>query len=463
MSFKHQVVRGSAFMSLRLAAGAGIGLIGITLLTRFIGPANYGIFTAAHATLVYFITMTECGIGVYLIRLDRDSPEDFHQALTLLLLFSLVGILLAWPVAYLLEHFYGLREVRMAVIAMMLGLPLVHVVKVPMARLERDLDYKRVAVIELVGNLAYYLVALPLAYRGAGLAAPIAGWWAQQLTQLVQLYRTDYRPRLIWRPVIIKRMLSFGAPYSVTQVLMALRDLVNPLVVGRLLGPTAVGYVALGLKIVQQLGIVRSATARISVAAFARVQGEPARLARALTEGMFLQIIAVGPLLCAFSLIAPFVIPFVFGPKWVPVSQIYPWLAVAAMITAIFQLHISVLTVLAMNYQQALSYLVRLILLVALAAFLVARIGTTGFGIAELGSLPLFCFLLHRWVSQRVRPLHYSRAMVWLLSFSLPLFAPYLGNITWLSLLIPLLWNPTRRELFALRDLLRPKSAAGVP
>lgn len=450
-------------MSLRLAAGAGIGLIGITLLTRFIGPANYGIFTVAHATLVYFITMTECGIGVYLIRLERDAPEDFHQALTLLALFSVVGILLGLPVAFLLEHFYGLREVRMGVIAMVLGLPLVHAVKVPMARLERALDYKRVAVIELVGNLAYYVVALPLAYRGAGLAAPIAGWWAQQLAQLVQMYQTDYRPRFIWRPVIIKRMVSFGAPYSVTQVLMALRDLVNPLVVGHLLGPIGVGYVALALKIVQQLGIVRTATARISVAAFARVQGEPARLARALTEGMFLQIIAVGPVLCAFSLIAPVVIPLVFGPKWIPVSQIYPWLAVATMITSIFQLHLSVLTVLALNYQQAISYLVRLLLLVAFAVLLVSRLGTTGFGIAELASLPLFCLLLHHWISARIKPLHYSCATVWLLAFSLPLFAPYLGNLTWLSLSLPLLWNSTRRELFGLLDLLRPRNAAGVP
>lgn len=449
-------------MSLRLAAGAGIGLIGISLLTRFIGPANYGIFTAAHATLVYFITMTECGIGVYLIRLDRNSPDDSHQALTLLLLFSVVGILLALPVAFLLEYFYGLREVRMAVIAMVLGLPFVHAVKVPMARLERDLDYRRVAMIELIGNIAYYVVALPLAYRGAGLAAPIAGWWAQQLTQLVQVYQTDYRPRFIWRPTIIKRMLAFGAPYSITQVLMALRDLVNPLVVGRLLGPTGVGYVALGLKVVQQLGIVRTATARISVAAFARVQGEPERLARALTEGMFLQIIAVGPLLCAFSLLAPLVIPFVFGPKWIPVSQIYPWLAVATMITSIFQLHISVLTVLALNYQQAISYLVRLILLVALAMLLVSRLGATGFGIAELASLPLFCLLLHHWVRSRIMPLHYFRAMVWLLAFSLPLFARYLGNTVWLSLLIPLLWSPTRRELFGLLDLLRPRVAARV-
>jgi len=35
--------------------------------------------------------MTECGIGTYLIRSERDSPEDFHQGLTLLVLFSGVG------------------------------------------------------------------------------------------------------------------------------------------------------------------------------------------------------------------------------------------------------------------------------------------------------------------------------------------------------------------------------------
>src|ERR1051325_6977240 len=38
MSFKHQVIRGSAYMSFRLLAGAIIGIVGISLLTRFIGP-----------------------------------------------------------------------------------------------------------------------------------------------------------------------------------------------------------------------------------------------------------------------------------------------------------------------------------------------------------------------------------------------------------------------------------------
>ena len=464
MSLRHQIIQGSAYLSFRVAAGAAIGLVGISLLTRFIGPANYGIFTAAHAILVFLITITECGIGVYLIRLDADSPtEEFHQALTLLLLFSVVGILLAFALAPLLAHFYRLAEVRTAVLVLALGLPLVHTVKVPMARLERDLSYKRVAVIELVGNVAYYVVALPLAYRGAGIGAPLAGWWAQQLTQLVQVYQTGYRPRFVWRPEIMKRMLSFGVPYSASQLILAVRDLVNPLVVGRIMGAAGIGYVALALRIVQQLGFVRTATARISVAAFARVQADPVRLARALTEGMFLQIIAVGPLLCAFSLLAPIAIPFAFGPKWIPLSEIYPWLAVSAMIGSMFQLHVSTLTVFGLNHKQAMAQLVRLIVLVVIAAILVSWLGAPGYGMAELASLPLFCLLLHRWISARTMPIHYSHAVVWLLAFSVPLFAPHLGNIAWLSLLIPLVWSPTRRELYGLAHLLRPRATVAVP
>jgi O-antigen/teichoic acid export membrane protein len=460
MSFKHQVIRGSAFMAFRLLAGAMIGVVGISLLTRFIGPANYGVFVAAHAILVYLITMTECGIGVYLIRLNRDEPEKFHQAFTLLLLFSVAGVGLGVVLAPLLARFYRLHEMQTAVLALTCGLPVVHAVKVPMARLERELDYKRVAVIELIGNVVYYVVALPLGYRGAGVIAPLAGWWAQQLAQLVQVYQTGYRPRLVWNPVLTRQMLSFGMPYSMSQLVLALEDLVNPMVVGRLLGAAAVGYVALGVRIVEQLGFVRTATTRISVAAFARVEGDPVRLARAISDGMYLQILALGPFLFGLSFIAPLVVPVIFGPKWTPVSQVYPWLGAAALVSAMFQLHLSGLTVLGLSTKQAIVQLVRLVLLSALTAVLVLRHGPVGYGMADLVSLPVFCLLLHIWISARTAPIQYAPAVVWLIAFSVSLFDETLGKGAWLALLIPLFWGRTRGQLIGLADLVRTSAPA---
>jgi O-antigen/teichoic acid export membrane protein len=255
-------------------------------------------------------------------------------------------------------------------------------------------------------------------------------------------------------------MLSFGVPYSMSQIVLALRDLVNPLVVGRLLGPAAVGYIALAVRIVQQLGFVRSATSRISVAAFARVEGDPVRLARAISEGMYLQIIALGPLLCAVSLVAPVIVPIVFGPKWAPVSQVYPWLGAAALVSAMFQLHLSALTVFGLNTKQAIVQLARLVLLSALAAILVVRSGPAGYGMAELVALPVFCLLLHIWISARTAAIQYAPAAVWLMAFSVPLFADKLGKAAWLALLIPLFWGRTRGQLIGLMDFLRSPAPA---
>ena len=65
-------------------AGAGNGLVGISLLTRMIGPANYGIFTAAFAAVILLVTLTEWGRGVYLVRLrarrTRRVPSSAYFA-----------------------------------------------------------------------------------------------------------------------------------------------------------------------------------------------------------------------------------------------------------------------------------------------------------------------------------------------------------------------------------------------
>jgi PST family polysaccharide transporter len=255
-------------------------------------------------------------------------------------------------------------------------------------------------------------------------------------------------------------MLSFGVPYSMSQIVLALRDLVNPLVVGRLLGAAAVGYIALALRIVQQLSFVRTATTRISVAAFARVEGDPVRLARAITEGMYLQILALGPLLYGLSFIAPLVVPIVFGPKWAPVSQVYPWLGVVALVSAMFQLHVSGLTVFGLNTKQTIVHLVRLVILSALTVVLVLRYGPPGYGMADLASLPVFCLLLHIWISARTAPIQYAPAAVWLVAFSVPLFSEILGKAAWLAPLIPLLWGRTREQLIGLTDFLRSPAPA---
>jgi PST family polysaccharide transporter len=424
-----------------------VGFGGILILTRLIGPEAYGVFTAAHAVLAYLVATSEVGLGVYLIRLDSDAGEEpFHQAFTLLLLLSLAGTLVAVAALPLIARAVPLPGIRPAVLAMALGLPLVHLVKVPMARLEHALDYRRVAMIEVAGLLAYYAVALTLAFRGWKVGAPIAGWWGQFATQFVLAYRTGYRPRLRWDPPLIREMLRYGLGYSATVWIQQLRSFANPVIVGRFMGAAGVGYVALAIRLVEQLGFVKTATARISIAALARLRGDPERLARAMGEGMTLQLVAVGPLFIAFGLVAPWAVPLAFGEQWLPMLEVFPLVALGYLGASMFLLHASTLVVLRRNREIGAANLAQVAALAGAAWLLVPALGLRGYGWAEVAVLPAF-LLLHHWVARHACAPPYGQALLALAAFSVPLLTFDAIRYTWAVGLLPLLSPPVRRRL----------------
>ena len=463
MTLRAQVIRGSVYLALREGAGTLLSLGGMLLLTRLIGPANYGIYVSSHTFLAYLVGLSEVGVGVFLIRLaESKGDEVFDQAFTLLLCLSAIGVALALLCLPLLGRVVRIDGFVPAAIALAIGLPITHMTKVPMARLERQLDYKRVAGIELTSHLAYYVVGLAFAFRGAGVWAPVLGWWAEQLTQFVLAYRTGYRPRLRWDPARVREMLSYGASYSTSIWIQQLRTFVNPLVLGRLLGPAAVGYVALAVRLIDSLGFVKVATTRISIAALARLQGDRARLARAITEGMTLQVLAVGPLLLGFAVVAPFVLPLVFGAQWLPTLDVFPPLAAAYALGAMFVLHSSALVTLHRNLAVAAGALVQAVVLAVGALLLVPRFGAVGYGWAELATVPTY-LVWHALLVRHVERMRYTHALMWLAALALPLLTFDLVRFTWPLALLPLFWPSARREIMGVVEVVLKRRVAGPP
>ncbi len=458
---RDQVIRGGAYMAMRQAVGIAISLGGIFLLTRRIGPTNYGVFAASQSFLSWVVAVSECGIGVFLVKAPQieGNESDFHQAFSLLLVQSGIGMLLAFAAIPLLVSWVKIEGLGPALAAMLSGLWLVHIIRVWTARLESRLEYKEVARIELLGQIGYYGAALPAAFMGAGFWAPVIGWWVQQLAQISISLGGGYRPRLCWNGARVRTMLRFGASYSASVWILQLRSFVNPLIVGRFLGASAVGQVALALRIVESLGFAKLATARISIAALARLEGDGARLARTITEGMVLQLMAVGPLLLSFALVAPIAIPLAFGTAWSGALTVYPFMAMSFLVSAMFLLHVSALTIAHRNGRVAIVNAVNVLVFVAVAAVAIPRFALLGFGIAELATLPTY-WLLHAYTRRLAPETEYVHAFVWLISFSIPMLlvadAPWVMVLT----LLPLVWPNTRRELQQLVSLVRAKGRA---
>lgn len=448
MSLKTQVMRGGTYLVLRQGLGVIISFGGVLLLTRIIGPEQYGFYAAATAIFLYLQILSQLGIEVYLVRREGEEQlKVYHQAFTLLLLQGLTGMLLASVALPLVGAWVKLEGFRPVAQVLFLGLPVVLLNQLPMARLERNLDYKRVAMIELLGQIAYYMVAFPIAFQGAGVWALVAGWWVQQLQSLVLLYwSANYRPRFYWDLKLVKQMLSYGLGFSASIWVWQLRTLINPLLVGHYAGAEAVGYVALAIRLIEILSFVKVATWRISIATLARLQGNRERLVKAVSEGMALQILALGPLLAVVSWVAPWFIPLVFGSRWLPMLEVYPFIALSYLSNSMFNMHSSALYVLQRNWSVTAFHVVHIVLFAGAAFLLLPRLGLVGYGWAEVAALVSY-FAIHIYLVRNIGTPDYRLAGLWGGACALALFAYPLGWWAALGLVAVVFLPQTHQKL----------------
>lgn len=418
---RQKVLRGGRYLILRQGIGLGIGVVGVLLLTRLLGPTDYGLYVGSLAVVTFVAELAGLGVAVHLVR--REEPPDryvYSQAFTLLLLAGMAVAGLGLLVGPLLRLWLEDGRFILPLQVLLLGVPLMLISDLAFAALERHLDFRKVAFLELVGQLLFYGAAIPLAVYIKSVWVPVAAFWCWQTWLAVAgFWVARLRPRLAWSPPLIREMLGYGISYSTANWIWNARLLVNPLIVGRYLGPEGVAYVHLATRIVEVLSFVRAATWRLSIAALAKVQRDLVRLRRVTEEATMLQVIGVAPLLC-IGAVGVLVLPRVLGPSWEPVVGIFPFVALAALVNAGFSMHSSALYVLRRNGQVAVFHLVYVGLLAVGALLLVPRIGLLGYGLAEMVAMAAYV-IIHQHV-MRLFPFSFRSSVPWFLAFAPPIF-----------------------------------------
>lgn len=460
MGLRSKVIKGGALMVIRQALGILLSLIGVLFITRVIGPTEYGLYGVAYGIVSFLGGLGIWGLDVYLLRkTSNPDQQDYDQVFTLLLCISGVFTLSLVLGQHIIAQMLKLPEVAPLIAVMGLTLPL-SLLNLPLTiKLDRDLNFQRVAFIELISQISYYVVALPLANRGAGAWAPVGGLWLQQITMVVlTVYSTSLRPRLCWKPSLIREMVAYGLSLSFAGWLWQLRSLVNPVIVGRFAGAEAVGFVALAIRLVEMLAFAKSVTWRLAMAALAKLENDKTRLRKSVEEGMRLQALAVGLPMAGFAIAAPVVLPLVFGKDWTPALQIFPLIAIGYLANSMFNLHSSVLYLCGKNLEVTWFHAAHIALFAGGAFLLVPYLGMMGYGWAEIAALASY-IVIHIYIAKEIGSPNYTVALGWFtISIAVLILSTVNEAVRYLSfvlLLLPLLSTKERNSLIGYFQILK--------
>ncbi|MCS6923468.1 MAG: oligosaccharide flippase family protein [Fimbriimonadales bacterium] len=449
-SVRRQAVRGGIYLTARRGVSVVLGLLGVLLLTRLLGPAAYGVFNAAQGIFNYLLFVGLTSVHVYLIRAEGDADRTlFDQAFWWFLLFGSGVAMGAMLVVVVVGAFWVRTENFMAVALLLCAnLPLTIVSYAPMAMLERQLAYKTVARVEILSQLTYYAIAVPLAWAGYGVWALVAGFWAGQLILPIGFFgATRYRPRWYWRRETLRPMLNYGFTQALSEWLYNLRELAPSLILLPLAGKEAVGYLAIGNRFLNMLGFAKDAAGRLAIPVFAQVQHDAARLARAVSEAMELQTLTLGFVLAGFTLLAPVILPALLGDQWnvSPILGVLAWAGARLLLSALFAIQGSALMVKGYNWLLLRANLAYALLLAGIGYSVLPWVPQeyrlVGFLAADLAAhLPTYWYK-HWGMTRFVQRADYRIASLWTAAMLIALFAPltsyWLFGVSALLLLNP--------------------------
>lgn len=320
---KNRAVRGVVVLTGRTFFISVISLVATGLLTVFLEPSEFGVFWIVSAVVNFLAYFSDIGLAAALIQkkekvTDGDLKTTFtvQQALVLLIL---VLIFLAAP---FISRFYSLSsEGKFLLFSLAVSLLLSSLKTIPSVLLERELEFGKLVIPQILENLVYSTLAVLLAWQGFGVRSFAYAVLARGVVGLLAMYAVKpWMPGFSFSRDSIKKLLFFGIPYQANTLLATIKDDGLTAVLGGVLGATGIGFLGWAQKWGQApLRFFMDHVIKVTFPAFSRMQDNKEELKRTVTRSIFFITFLVFPSLVGLLVLAPVLVKIIPRyEKWTP-------------------------------------------------------------------------------------------------------------------------------------------------
>lgn len=352
--------------------------IGIAL-ARLLGPQQFGTFAVALLALLALLSFNELGVSLAIVRWEGDPREIAPTVTTISVLSSVliyVGAFLAAP-----AFATAMGAPSAAGVIRILGLNIVidGIVATPAALMQRYFRQDRKMIADQVNCWLGAAVSILLAWRGFGAMSLAIGRMAGALASGVLFVVFSPEPlRFGFDRERARALCRFGMPLAAASIVVFAVTNVDQLVVGRMLGATALGFYALAFNLASWPVNMFSLPVRsVAPAVFSRLQGDRPAMRTSFESAAGLLGSITLPVCLLISGSAVPLLRFVYGDRWVPAAQALEWLAVLGALRILFEFVYDFFVVLA---RSRVVFTVQVVWLIALVPALI--VGTMADGIA---------------------------------------------------------------------------------
>lgn len=297
------------------------------LLARLLSKSDFGISEMASYSVLLTSMLAEFGVGTAVLQMRELESGTLAQLHSFSCILATLAYLVSMPFAPLIASFFHVDHLTSLILVNNLGFFIVGFQAVPLGLLQRDMDYRRLSLADVVLVLVQATTMVVAAWWGLGYWSLVIGAVVAKttVTVLVSCWKPIPFARPRWKE--IQAPIHLGRQAAIGRLAWACYTQSDGVVVGRVLGDSTLGVYRMAMNLASAPAEKVSALImRATGPLFARVQSDAAMVRRYFLNLVELLTMIELPLMLGLGLVGPEVIRLTLGPNWTGVVPVLRWL-----------------------------------------------------------------------------------------------------------------------------------------
>lgn len=305
-----------------------IGLLTSVVLARLLTPDIFGIVGMALVVVGFIYIIQEAGLSSFLIQTKELSKEMISTSFFLNIILSVILVIITFFSAPYIAGFYNVPQLELILYFSCAGIFIASFGITQKGILMREKQFRKIAIIDMVAELTTSIVSIALAIMGYPILAVGISTLFRPAVQSISLVVNVGIRSVFGKPdtSLIKEVFAFSINVLGTRVLNYVRNNIDYLLIGKLLGSTSLGLytIAFQWSTVARFYFSQS-IANVAFPEVARHQDNTKKVGQIYLNLIEKISFITFPICIGIALIAPEFVDFLYGSEWksvVPVMQI---------------------------------------------------------------------------------------------------------------------------------------------
>ncbi len=317
MSYAKSILSGVSWSGLQIIFDRVLGFLVKLVLARILFPEDFGIIGMAAVFIAILQTFRDVGMGASLIQKKDVTQTEFSTAFWTTLGWSVLLYSMLFFSTPLIADFYG-QEILVPVIRV-LGISILTgpINLVQRIRMNRNLQFKKLAFINNMSNLISSVVAVIGALYGLGVWALVIQSTGPFVVRIPFFYfMGSWKPTREFSKRAFKEIFSFGAYTTGTDVLSRVVAQADFLLVGKFLGAYELGLYSFAFLMTSTLrGQLITVINKVMFPVFSKMQDDHKKLKQYYMQVIEINTLIIYPLFTMLILFSHDIVGLLF-PRW---------------------------------------------------------------------------------------------------------------------------------------------------